>query len=63
LLLIGHIVVVVLVLVVAAVLAVRGYPPEEITGPMLVLVTGAVAATDRLLSVSSRQPVSAVTTS
>jgi hypothetical protein len=63
LLLIGRIVVVVLVLVVAAVLAVRGYPPEEITGPILVLVAGAVAAADQLLSVGSRQPVSAVTTS
>jgi hypothetical protein len=58
-LLIGRIVIVITVLVVAAVLAVRGYPPDEIAGPMLVLVTGAVAAVDRL-SVGCAQPASAL---
>jgi hypothetical protein len=60
LLLIGRVVVVVVVLVVAAILAVRGYPPEEIIGPMLVLVAGAVAVADRLLSIGPVQPISAV---
>jgi len=59
LLLIGRIVVVVVVLVIAAVLAVRGYPLEQIIGPMLVLVAGAVAATDRLLGIGPVPPVSA----
>jgi len=63
LLLIGRIVVVVVVLAVAAVLTVKGYPPEEIIGPMLVLVAGAVAAADRLLGIGPVQPVSAVTRS
>jgi len=63
LLLIGRIVVVVLVLIVAAVLAVRGYPPEEIMGPMFVLVAGAVTAADRLFSVGSVRLVSAATRS
>jgi hypothetical protein len=39
---------------------VRGYPPEEIIGPMLVLVAGAVAVADRLLSIGPVQPISAV---
>lgn len=59
-LLIGRIVVVVVVLVVAAVLVVSGYPLEEVIGPMLVLVSGAVAATDRLVGIGPVSPVSAV---
>jgi hypothetical protein len=59
-LLIGRIVIVITVLVVAAVFAVRGYPPGEIVGPMLVLVAGAVAAVDRLVSVGRAQPASAL---
>ncbi len=59
-LLIGRIVIVVTVLVVAAVFAMRGYPPDEIAGPMLVLVAGAVAAGDRLVSVGHAQPASAL---
>jgi hypothetical protein len=47
---IGRIVVVVSVLLVVAVFVVRGYPLEEIVGPMLVLVAGTVAAADRLVS-------------
>lgn len=59
-LLLGRIVIVITVLVVVAVLAVQGYPPDEIAGPMLVLVTGAVAAVDRLVSVGRAQPASAL---
>jgi hypothetical protein len=59
-LLIGRIVIVIAVLVVAAVFAVRGYPPGEIAGPMLVLVAGAVAVVDRLVSVGRAQPASAL---
>jgi hypothetical protein len=59
-LLIGRIVIIVTVLVVAAVFAMRGYPPDEIAGPMLVLVAGAVAAGDRLVSVGPAQPASAL---
>jgi hypothetical protein len=59
-LLIGRIVVVVPVLIVAAVFALRGYPPDEIAGPMLVLVAGAVAAADRLVSAGRAQPASAL---
>ncbi len=59
-LLIGRIVIVITVLVVSAVFAVRGYPPGEIAGPMLVLVAGAVAAVDRLVSVGGAQPSSAL---
>jgi hypothetical protein len=59
-LLIGRIVVVIAVLVVAAVFAVRGYPPGEIAGPMLVLVAGTVAVVDRLVSVGRGQPTSAL---
>lgn len=60
---IGRIVVVVTVFVVAAVLAVKGYPPDEITGEMLVLVAGAIAAADRLVSVDPVQPACALPTS
>jgi hypothetical protein len=59
-LLIGRIVIVVTVLVVAAVFVTRGYPPDEIAGPLLVLVAGAVAAGDRLVSVGHAQPASAL---
>jgi hypothetical protein len=51
LLLIGRLVIVLIVLVVVAVFAVKGYPPEEITGLMLVLVAGVVSAADRLIGV------------
>ncbi|MGH3961706.1 MAG: hypothetical protein ACRDRY_00370 [Pseudonocardiaceae bacterium] len=54
-----RIVIVLAVLVLAVVLALRGYPPEAITGPVLVLVVGAVAAADRLVGVQRVQTVSA----
>lgn len=55
-----RIVIVVAVLVLAVVLALRGYPPEAITGPVLVLVAGAVAAVDRLLGVQRVRTASAL---
>jgi hypothetical protein len=42
-------VIVLAVLVLAVVFALRGYAPEAITGPVLVLVAGAIAAADRLV--------------
>jgi hypothetical protein len=59
-LLIGRIVIVVTVLVVAGVFAVRGYPPGEIAGPMLVLVAGAVAVVERLVGEGRAQSASAL---
>ena len=53
-------VMVLVVLVVAVVLALRGYSPEAITGPVLVLLVGAVAAADRLVDVRRVRPVSAL---
>lgn len=53
-------VVVLVVVVLAVVLALRGYPPKAITGPVLVLVGGAVAAVDRLVGVGRRRRVSAL---
>jgi hypothetical protein len=44
-----RIVIALAVLILAMVLALRGYPLEAITGPLLVLVAGAVAASDRLV--------------
>lgn len=44
-----RVVVVIAVLILAVVFALRGYPPEAITGPMLVLVAGAVTAAGRLV--------------
>lgn len=55
----GRIVIVIVVLVVVVVFAVQGYPPEAITGPMLVLVSGAVAAADRLVGSGHGHPASA----
>ena len=56
---IGRIVIVISVLVVAAVLAVKGYSPDEITGPMLVLVAGAVTAADPLAGTGHGHPARA----
>jgi hypothetical protein len=53
-----RIVVVLTVLVLAVVLALRGYAPEAITGPVLVLVAGAVAAADRLVGAQRVRAVS-----
>jgi len=53
-----RIVVVLAVLVLAVVLTLRGYPPEAITGPILVLVAGTVAATDRLFGLEGARSVS-----
>jgi hypothetical protein len=53
-------VVVLVVVVLAVVLALRGYPPKAITGPVLVLVGGAVAAVDRLVGVGRRRRVLAL---
>ena len=58
----GRIVIVVLVLVVAVVLAVQGYPPEEIAGPMLVLVAGTIAAAERLVRVGDVPPAAGLST-
>jgi hypothetical protein len=55
-----RVVVVLVVVVLAVVLALRGYPPKAITGPVLVLVGGAVAAVDRLVGVGRRRRVSAL---
>jgi hypothetical protein len=53
-------VIVLAVLVLAVVLASRGYPPDAITGPVLVLVVGAIAAADRLVGVQRGRAVSAL---
>jgi hypothetical protein len=55
-----RIVVVLTVLALAGVLAVRGYSPEAIAGPILVLVAGAVAAAERLVGIAHTRPVSAL---
>jgi hypothetical protein len=39
------------VLILAAILALRGYTPGAITGPVLMLVAGAVTAAGRLVGV------------
>lgn len=52
-------VIVLAVLVLAVILALRGYPPGAITGPVLVLVAGAVAAADRLVGLRQVRTVSA----
>lgn len=59
---IGRIVIVLAVFVLAVVLALRGYSPVAITGPMMVLVAVAVAAADRLVVVQRVRPVSALPT-
>ena len=55
-----RVVVVLVVMVLAVVLALRGYPVGAITGPVLVLVAGAVAAADRLTGVPRVGPVLAL---
>jgi hypothetical protein len=55
-----RVVVVLAVLVLAVVLALRGYPPGTIAGPVLVLVAGTVAAADRLVGVQGVRAVSAL---
>ena len=59
---IGHIVVVLAVFVLAVVLALRGYTPGAITGPLLVLVAVSVEAADQLVGVQQVRPVSALPT-
>lgn len=59
---IGRIVIALAIFVLAVVLARRGYSPGAITGPVLVLVTVAVAAADRLIGVQRVRPVSALPT-
>jgi hypothetical protein len=60
---IGRIVIVLAVLILAVVLAVQGYPPETITGPVLALVAGAVAAADRLIGMERMRSVSVLAAS
>lgn len=55
-----RVVVVLVVVVLAVVLALWGYAPGAITGPVLVLVGGAVAAAERLVGVGRGRPVSAL---
>jgi hypothetical protein len=55
-----RVVVMLAVLVLVVVLALRGYPPGSITGPVLVLVAGTVAAADRLVGVQGVRAVSAL---
>ncbi len=50
-----RVVIVLAVLILAVVLALRGYPPEAITGPVLVLVAGAVTAANRLAGAQHRR--------
>jgi hypothetical protein len=52
-------VIVLAVLVLAVVFALRGYSPEAITGPALVLVAGVIAAADRLVGAQRERPASA----
>jgi hypothetical protein len=51
-------VIVLAVLVLAVVFALRGYSPEAITGPALVLVAGVIAAADRLVGAQRARPAS-----
>lgn len=53
-------VIVLAVLVLAVFFASRGYAPEAITGPVLVLVVGAITAADRLVGVQRGRAVSAL---
>ncbi len=53
-------VIVLAVLVLAAVFALRGYAPGDISGPVLVLVAGAVAAADRLVGAQRARSASAL---
>jgi hypothetical protein len=43
------------VLVLVVVLVLRGYPLDEITGSVLVLVTGLAAAVDRLMGIQGER--------
>lgn len=52
-----RVVVVLAVLVLAVVFALHGYPPETVTGPVLVLVVGVVGATDRLVGIARTRSV------
>lgn len=54
------IVIVLAMLVLAVVLALRGYSPQAITGPVLVLVVGTVAAAERLIGVQGARAISTV---
>ena len=51
-----RVVVVLAVLVLAVVLALHGYPPAAITGPVLVLAVGAVGAANRLAGNHAVEP-------
>ena len=52
-----RIVIVLAVVVLAMVLVVRGYSPESITGPVLVLMGGAIAVAERFNGVQGVQAV------
>lgn len=52
--------IVLVVLVLAVVFALRGYSPEAITGPALVLVVGVIAAADRLVGAQQARPALAL---
>lgn len=60
LLLVCRVVVMLAVVVLAVVLALWGYPPGTIAGPVLVLVAGGVWAADRLVGVQRVHAVSAL---
>jgi hypothetical protein len=53
-----RIVVTLAVLVVAVIFALRGYAPDAVAGPVLVLVVGTVAAVERLAGMQSARSVS-----
>jgi hypothetical protein len=55
-----RVVVMLAVLVLVVVLALRGYPPGSVVGPLLVLAAGTVAAADRLVGVQGARAVSAL---
>jgi hypothetical protein len=55
-----RVVLVLVILVLAVVLALRGYAPGAITGGVLVLVEGAVAVADRLVGSQCVRSVSAL---
>jgi hypothetical protein len=52
-----RVVVVLAVLIFAVILAVRGYPPGAITGPVLMLVAGAVTAAGRLVGAQHERSI------
>ncbi len=53
-----RVVIVLVVLILAVILALRGYPPEAIAGSVVVLVTGAVTAANQLASTQHGRPAS-----